>query len=53
MTIFGGLISATLLDTVLTPVLLFRYGRKPLERLLEAQRSRAETAKGPRSAEAF
>ncbi|MGV7030561.1 efflux RND transporter permease subunit [Methylobacterium symbioticum] len=33
VTIFGGLISATLLDTVLTPVLFLTFGRKPLERL--------------------
>ena len=36
VTIFGGLISATLLDTLLTPVLFLRYGRKPLERLTAA-----------------
>jgi CzcA family heavy metal efflux pump len=34
VTIFGGLISATLLDALLTPVLVLRYGRKPLERLV-------------------
>ncbi|SFU35264.1 heavy-metal exporter, HME family [Methylobacterium sp. 174MFSha1.1] len=33
VTIFGGLVSATLLDTFLTPVLFLRFGRKPLERL--------------------
>ena len=33
VTIFGGLISATLLDMLLTPVLFLRYGEKPLERL--------------------
>jgi CzcA family heavy metal efflux pump len=31
--IFGGLISATLLDAVLTPVLFLRFGAKPLSRL--------------------
>ena len=31
--IFGGLITSTLLDTVLTPILFLRYGEKPLERL--------------------
>jgi Cu/Ag efflux pump CusA len=36
VTIFGGLISATLLDTVLTPILFLRYGHKPLERLMTA-----------------
>ena len=34
VTIFGGLISATLLDTALTPVLFLRYGRPALERLV-------------------
>jgi CzcA family heavy metal efflux pump len=34
ITIFGGLISATLLDTFLTPVLFLRYGEAPLKRLL-------------------
>jgi HME family heavy-metal exporter len=33
VTIFGGLISATLLDAVLTPVLFLRYGKGSLERL--------------------
>ena len=39
VTIFGGLISSTLLDTFLTPVLFLRYGRKPLERLVESARA--------------
>ncbi|MEW6123240.1 MAG: efflux RND transporter permease subunit [Pseudomonadota bacterium] len=38
VTIFGGLVSATLLDAVLTPVLVLRYGRRPLERLVAAAR---------------
>lgn len=33
VTIFGGLVSATLRDTVLTPVLFLTFGRKPLKRL--------------------
>jgi CzcA family heavy metal efflux pump len=37
VTIFGGLLSATLLDTVLTPVLFLTFGEKPLERLVAAQ----------------
>jgi CzcA family heavy metal efflux pump len=37
VTIFGGLLSATLLDTVLTPVLFLTFGRHPLERLAAAQ----------------
>ncbi len=34
ITIFGGLVSATLLDTLLTPVLFLKLGRRPLERLM-------------------
>jgi HME family heavy-metal exporter len=34
ITIFGGLISSTLLDTVLTPILFLRYGEKPMRRLV-------------------
>jgi heavy-metal exporter, HME family len=34
VTIFGGLMSSTLLDAVLTPTLFLTFGRKPLERLL-------------------
>ena len=32
--IFGGLISSTLLDTLLTPVMFWLFGDKPLQRLL-------------------
>ena len=32
--IFGGLISSTLLDTVLTPLMFYRWGEKPLQKLL-------------------
>ncbi len=35
--IFGGLVSSTLLDTVLTPLMFWRWGRAPLERLLSAK----------------
>ncbi len=38
VTIFGGLITATLLDTFLTPLLFHRFGRPALERLRERQR---------------
>lgn len=41
ITIFGGLISATLLDTVLTPILFLKYGEKPLRALKAAQREMA------------
>jgi HME family heavy-metal exporter len=37
VTIFGGLVSATLLDAFLTPVLFLLLGRKPLERLSSSQ----------------
>ncbi|BAU93978.1 heavy metal efflux pump CzcA [Methylorubrum populi] len=56
VTIFGGLISATLLDTVLTPILFLTFGRKPLERLRNDAGRRSEAAAGtPQSAplEAF
>ncbi|HVG52440.1 MAG TPA: efflux RND transporter permease subunit, partial [Xanthobacteraceae bacterium] len=36
VTIFGGLISATLLDSLLTPLLFLRFGRKPLDRLRDS-----------------
>ena len=44
VTIFGGLVSATLLDALLTPVLFLRYGAKPLERLVAQARSQAAAA---------
>lgn len=47
VTIFGGLLSATLLDTVLTPVLFLTLGQKPLERIC------TERAGALASAEAF
>ena len=34
VTIFGGLLSATLLDALVTPLLFRRFGRVPLERLV-------------------
>ncbi len=37
--IFGGLISATMLDAVLTPLLFLRYGRASLNRLILQARS--------------
>jgi Cu/Ag efflux pump CusA len=39
ITIFGGLITATLLDAVLTPTLVLRYGRASLERLVADARA--------------
>jgi HME family heavy-metal exporter len=42
--IFGGLVSSTLLDTLLTPVMYLRYGRRATERLVnETDTSRADT----------
>ena len=37
VTIFGGLVSATLLDALVTPVLFLMFGRKPLLRLVQRQ----------------
>jgi HME family heavy-metal exporter len=34
VTIFGGLLSATILDIVVTPILFLMFGKKPLDRLL-------------------
>lgn len=48
ITIFGGLVTATVLDTLLTPTLFLRYGRKPLERLVEQARSQIEQTYSPR-----
>lgn len=43
ITIFGGLISSTLLDTILTPVLFLRYGERQLNKLREDQSGLALT----------
>lgn len=40
--IFGGLVSSTLLDTLLTPLMFWRWGQKPLERLLASQAGEAQ-----------
>ncbi|MCZ0963807.1 efflux RND transporter permease subunit [Paracoccus benzoatiresistens] len=50
VTIFGGLISSTLLDTFLTPVLFLRYGRNALERLVETARRQSHPAEAPQGA---
>ncbi|MDP1693810.1 MAG: efflux RND transporter permease subunit [Burkholderiaceae bacterium] len=39
--IFSGLISSTLLDTFLTPVMFWLFGRKPAERLLDEKSAEA------------
>jgi HME family heavy-metal exporter len=45
ITIFGGLVTATVLDTFLTPTLFLRYGRNSLERLVAQMREQQEAAK--------
>ncbi|MFG1249568.1 efflux RND transporter permease subunit [Xanthobacter flavus] len=52
ITIFGGLVSATLLDAVLTPVLVLGLGRRPLERLVAAA-GEASSLAGAARADAF
>ncbi len=47
VTIFGGLLTATVLDAVVTPTLLERFGRPALQRLS------AERDESPTAAEAF
>jgi HME family heavy-metal exporter len=37
--IFGGLVSSTLLDTVLTPLLFWLLGRRPLDKLLQMEQT--------------
>jgi HME family heavy-metal exporter len=45
VTILGGLVSATILDTILTPVLFLMFGEPELERLrLQAQTARLKEA---------
>ena len=51
ITIFGGLISSTLLDTFLTPVLFLRYGEKAIERLREARSSGHPASAQPKPTE--
>ncbi|MDO9059638.1 MAG: efflux RND transporter permease subunit, partial [Bradyrhizobium sp.] len=53
VTIFGGLVSATLLDTFLTPVLFLRYGEKHLERLRRDAAASVDPLRATSSAEAF
>jgi CzcA family heavy metal efflux pump len=57
ITIFGGLVTATVLDTFLTPTLFLRYGRKPLERLVaqvrDAEQASAEKPTAAKPQESF
>ncbi|KZE34222.1 efflux RND transporter permease subunit [Crenobacter luteus] len=39
--IFGGLVSSTLLDTLLTPLMFWLFGEKPLQKLLQEHGSEA------------
>jgi HME family heavy-metal exporter len=39
ITIFGGLVTSTLMDSLLTPLLFRRYGREAVERLTLSQAS--------------
>ena len=41
VTIFGGLVSATLLDAFLTPVLFLLFGKRPIENLASAEGDKA------------
>jgi HME family heavy-metal exporter len=45
VTIFGGLISATLIDTILTPLMFLQFGEKSLQRIVAA-RAAEETSPG-------
>jgi HME family heavy-metal exporter len=49
VTIFGGLVSATLLDAVLTPALFLRFGGRALDRL-QADATARNAADFPRQA---
>lgn len=52
VTIFGGLISATLIDAVLTPLMFLWFGEKPLARLQASSVQSAGTQE-PAAAEAY
>lgn len=39
--LFGGLVSSTILDTIITPVMFWLWGEKPLKRLLEEHAQQA------------
>ena len=50
VTIFGGLISATILDAVFTPLLFLKFGAEPLQRILDGHRTESETSLTPSEA---
>lgn len=47
VTIFGGLISATAIDAVLTPLLFLKFGRKPLERIMQERDAKPLSGASP------
>jgi HME family heavy-metal exporter len=47
VTIFGGLVSATLLDALITPVLFLMFGEKPLRRLVAMHREQGQSGSTP------
>ncbi len=49
VTIFGGLVTATTLDTLVTPVLVLLFGRRSLERAVAEARARADRTDAPTS----
>ena len=51
--IFGGLVSSTLLDTLLTPLLYWRFGRQPTEQLLQQAALDADPGSQARPDEPF
>jgi len=42
--ILGGLISSTLLDTIVTPAVFYRFGRKSAERYLASETEQQKVA---------
>jgi HME family heavy-metal exporter len=48
--IFGGLVSSTLLDTLLTPVLFWLFGEKATQRLVRSEPDAALGSAGPQDA---
>ena len=53
ITILGGLLTATLLDAFLTPLLFHRFGRRALERLRAAAAMRRDASPYGTPAETF
>ena len=53
VTIFGGLINVTLIDTFLTPLLFLAFGRKPLERIRAGREAAAAGQKAGAPVEAY